>query len=167
MFVNFFPGSASMVGYHFGIPNQTVAFYDTPPPEVSKGLFKIRPEMCGRVNIVGNHPQFWYHWGQYIVIEPIPNNVYKLILYVSDAPPSELEKETDYPDGIPDAFHPLIVDYACYLLSMKLKRWDKAVKFYNRFVTNLTIRKKEYMEQKADTKLLYVIPDTVNYTRMA
>jgi hypothetical protein len=47
-------------------------------------LTKIDPLKIGNYPITGTAPQYWYEYGTQIGIEPLPNAVYQLRLYVSD-----------------------------------------------------------------------------------
>jgi hypothetical protein len=125
-----------------------------------KSLLKIRPEACGYVTESG-YPQYWFQWGNRVVIEPVPDDVYTLTLFTAGEPASELTS-TDEPN-LPEEFQLSAVDFACYVLSLKLKKWEQAARFYNQYITNLKIRRKEYIEKKAEPRLLHHIPDNVNY----
>lgn len=49
-------------------------------------LAKISPLKLGHVPLDGTAPQYWYENGSTIGIEPLPNGVYNLRLYVADLP---------------------------------------------------------------------------------
>jgi len=49
-------------------------------------LRKIEPHQVGLKALKGTAPQYWYEFGATIGIEPLPDAVYKLRLYVSDIP---------------------------------------------------------------------------------
>ncbi|HLA29317.1 MAG: Fibronectin, type III domain protein [Parcubacteria group bacterium GW2011_GWF1_40_6] len=126
-----------------------------------RALLKIRPENCGHITINDNSPQYWFQHGDNIVIEPVPDAVYALKLYVSDFPDAALT--TGEPDSLPDEFHSCIVDFACYALSMKLKKWKQAAKYYNIYVKNLTQRRKDYIDRKAEKRAIHQIPNNIKY----
>ena len=121
----------------------------------TRGLLKILPTIAGYANISGNSPQYWFQWGQYIVIEPVPDAAYSLTLSVSDYPTAELTLDTEYSTSLPDEFHPCIVDFACYVLSLRLCRWDQAAKYYNLYIQNLKKRKKDYIDRKAEKRAIH------------
>ncbi len=127
-------------------------------------LPQIQPTNCGFVTINGNTPQYWFPWGQYVVIEPVPDAVYTLRLFVSDYPDSELTLTTQYPSSLPEEFQSCIIAFACYALSMKLKKWKQAAKFYNIYIRNLKKRKKDYIDRKAEKRAIHHIPDNVKYS---
>ena len=49
-------------------------------------LPKIDPLKVGHLNLDGTEPQYWYEFGSTIGIEPLPDAVYELRLYVADIP---------------------------------------------------------------------------------
>ena len=49
-------------------------------------LTKIDPLRLGHYPINGTTPQYWYEFGSNIGIEPLPDAIYKLRLYVADLP---------------------------------------------------------------------------------
>jgi len=49
-------------------------------------LTKIDPLRLGHYPINGTSPQYWYEYGSYIGIEPLPDATYNLRLYVADMP---------------------------------------------------------------------------------
>jgi hypothetical protein len=67
------------------------------------------------------------------------------------------------PDDIPPEFHRSIVDYACFALSLKLKKWQQAALYYDIYIQNLNLRKREYIERKAEQLIEHNIPEKVNF----
>jgi hypothetical protein len=134
-----------------------------PPIGGEKALLKIRPEMCGFVTTEDSTPKGWFPWGDKIVVEPVPDDVYYLKLFIADYPASEMTLVTDSPDSLPDEFQPCIMDYACYVLSMKLKKWRQAAIYYNTYIHNLKKRRDEYIQRKAEKSAIHKIPDNVKY----
>jgi hypothetical protein len=57
-------------------------------------LTKIDPLRVGHYPVNGTTPQYWYEFGSNIGIEPVPDSVYKLRLYVADLPKMQY---TTYP----------------------------------------------------------------------
>jgi hypothetical protein len=57
-------------------------------------LTKISPLQVGHYPINGTSPQYWYEFGTTIGIDPLPDNVYDLHLYVADIPKIQ---HTTYP----------------------------------------------------------------------
>jgi hypothetical protein len=150
-----------------------------------EGLLKIRPQMVGSLS--SGAPKYWFSWGQYVVIDPVPDQVYALTLYIADYPSAQLTEanplvnyvvyvEThpvSYIDAdvewiresavsaellipaIPEEFHFCIVDFTCYALSLKLRKWEQAGKFYNAYIRNVSFRKKEYINRKAERRAVH------------
>lgn len=137
----------------------TKVIYDTS----GQGLVEILPMMAGHTNISGSTPQYWFPWGDKVVIEPTPDAVYPLTLFVSDYPDAELTLTTEYPTSLPDEFHPCIVDFVCYTVCLKLRKWRKASFYYNQYIQNLKKRKQEYMDRKAEKRAIHYIPNNVKY----
>jgi len=127
-------------------------------------LLRVRPETCGHISIKDNSPQYWFQHGNNIVIEPVPDDAYSLKLFVSDYPSEVLALDADVPDDLPDEFHSCVVDFACYVLSMKLKKWKQASKYYNDYINNLKMRRKEYIQRKAEKKSIHNLPTNVTYS---
>lgn len=126
-------------------------------------LLQIRPETLGHLAIEGQQPRYWYQWGNYVVIEPVPDNEYALKLYLVDFPGTTLTATTDYPDSLPEEFQPCIVDFCLYALSFRMKKWKQAAKYYNLYIRNLKKRKKEYIDRKAEKRAIHQIPGNVKY----
>ncbi len=129
------------------------------------GLLKIPPTVMGRAMINDYVPQYWFPWGDNVIIDPPPDadSDYRLLLFMADYPRRELTQFYDSPDELPEEFHPCIVDFACYALSLKLKKWKHAAKFYNIYIEGLKKRKKDYIDRKAEKRAIHHIPDKVKY----
>ncbi|MFH1147971.1 MAG: hypothetical protein V1736_09740 [Pseudomonadota bacterium] len=127
--------------------------------DIDHGLLKILPTNVGHIAIDGTAPQYWFQWGNNIVIEPVPDAAYSLTLSISDYPTAELTLTTEYPTSLPDEFHPCVVDFACYVLSMRLKKWGQASRFYNLYINNLKKRRKEYIDRKVERRSGHIIAE--------
>ena len=123
-----------------------------------KGLIKILPTTIGHVAIDDSVPKCWFAWGNEIKIEPVPDTVYRLSLYVSDFPQTVLSADADEPDSIPKEFHECIVFFACYGILMKRKKWSLAEVYYNKYLSSLETKYRIYMDRKAEDRLLKHIP---------
>lgn len=130
-----------------------------------KGMLKISPLVVGRVSINDNSPAYWFPWGKNIVIEPTPDDQaeYQLLLHVADYPRRDLNHYHNSPDELPEEFHPCIVDFCLYTLSVRLKKWGQAVRYYNAYVRNLKMRRQEYIKRKAEQRAICQIPANVKY----
>jgi hypothetical protein len=141
-----------------------------------QALVKVTPESFGVVPLKGDAPQFWFQWGQYVVLDPVPDKAYQLKLYVSDYPLEGMERDliiftdtsaqvfldtgrewqredmNDYPSDMPAEFHECIADFALYALSVRLKKWGQVSYHYNNYIANLSTRKTEYINRKAEAR---------------
>lgn len=124
-------------------------------------LMRIMPDACGHIPIKDYTPQYWFQWGNYVVIEPVPNDAYQIGNFIADYPHTALTLTSQTPSELPHEFHSCIVDFACYTLSMKLKKWKKAEIFYGRYLNNLENSQREYIRRKAESKEVHRLPDKV------
>ena len=128
----------------------------------SEALLKVDPRILGHVNVSDNsYPKYWYQWGDKIIIEPVPDDEYPLVLYLSDYPHDPMVLNSDTPVELPDEFHSCVVDFALWVLALKLKRWRQAAGYYNIYIRNLKIRQAAYMKRKAEQRAIHSIPDNV------
>jgi hypothetical protein len=127
-------------------------------------LMKVQPENLGHIMAESSVPQYWFQWMDKVVVEPVPDAPYTLKLYTSDYPTTQLTLTTESPTSLPPEFQPCIVDFACYVLSLRLKKWSKASKYYNLYISNLKKRTQSYMDRKAEKRSLHTVPDTVTYS---
>src|SRR5512145_381512 len=67
-------------------PAMKVAFVEYVPSDGSRPtmLTKIDPLKLNHFPLSGTAPQYWYEFGEYIGIEPLPNAAYILNLYAVD-----------------------------------------------------------------------------------
>jgi len=127
----------------------------------NRGLVKATPQMIGHLKIDKSHPQYWFPWGDLVYIEPIPDYRYTLRIHYADYPASELVLNDDTLSDLPLAFQHCVVDFALYVLCLKLQRWSKAQAFYNRYIGNLVARRKEYIEQNVEGRYAHEMPNRV------
>ena len=95
------------------------------------------------------------------MIEPVPDDEYVLKLFIADYPSTALVNTTDIPTELPPEFRPCIIDFACYVLSIKLRRWKQAAVYYNIYIRNLKIRNAAYMKRKVEQRAIHMIPGNV------
>jgi hypothetical protein len=62
-------------------------------------LTKIDPLRVGHYPLDGTTPQYWYEYGSSIGIEPLPDAVYNLRLYISDIPKMTAFTFSGFPSG--------------------------------------------------------------------
>lgn len=115
---------------------------------VPTSLKKITPQQVGHVPCAGKHPQYWYELGQYIGIEPRPNAIYHLHLYIVDYP-ADLASDSAVP-GIPLAYRPLIALLATSTAMIKEQRYYPAKFLMSVFWTQLNYLIGKYTRQMPD-----------------
>jgi hypothetical protein len=64
-----------------------------------KMLTKIDPLRVGHYPMTGTAPQYWFEFGSNIGIDPLPNDVYNLRLYVADLPKMHILTFTSFTEG--------------------------------------------------------------------
>lgn len=136
--------------------------YKTGATEGGKGLMCILPQVVGNAPINGNTPQYWFPWGKYIAVEPIPDAVtYDLEVYSSCYPMSALSVGTDLPSSLPVEFHECIYLFALAFASMKLKKWADVGNYYNQYISSVQRKKNEYIIKSSDMRSGQKIIDEV------
>lgn len=126
---------------------------NAPPSE--HGTIQIDPRTVGHSTINDYSPQYWFVWGNHLVIEPTPDVAYNLKLFYHRIPEAELTSTSDYPDNFPVEFRECLLDFSLYTLSIKLKKWKQASRYYNIYLRNLKKRKQEYVMRKAERRAIH------------
>ena len=131
----------------------------------SQGLIKILPKMMGGLQTSSVVPQFWFQWGQYLVLEPKPATNYTITLYTAIAPSTgmgtvEGTADTDQP-SIPARFHELITLFVLSRAYLKDRMFNTAGNIYRTYINELTIARKQVIERYADTRNNLNIPDKI------
>jgi hypothetical protein len=82
-------------------------------------------------------PQYWFQWGNYIVIEPLPTDVYNLNVYVSYSPTSAFTSATDdnTTPQIPDEFQDAIIPFAVCRGRLKARKYEDAAYKYAEYIS--------------------------------
>lgn len=116
------------------------------------GIPCITPSTVGSslLEDAGYWPQGWFQWGQFLYIQPVPDDRYLLVLYLADNPDLALINGTDIPTDLPDEFQECIILFACYALCLKLRRWGLASAYYNRYVQLLMVKKAAFISHMPD-----------------
>jgi hypothetical protein len=129
------------------------------------GNIKSNPTVFGWYGINNYAPKFWFQWGNFFAVDPLPDASYSLILYEADAPSAALTGTTSVPSELPAEFQTLLVDFACYVLSLKLKKWKQAARYYNKYINDLNKKRRDFLLSKeVDEKKRRVLPDQVVYS---
>lgn len=151
-------------------------------------LLPISPSVVGHMALNDNYPAYWFKWGNYIAIEPTPDAVYNFVFYVSDYPVDEVrrqlviyqdtddvemqdldlywqkEEHVDSPYELPFEFHPCVLFFCLYVLSIKLQQWYRASQFYNSYINSMAFRKQEYIKRKREERRHTHYPDIIRRT---
>lgn len=124
----------------------------------SVGLVKINQTMLGRLDVNGIVPQYWFPWGKYIGIEPIPTAAYSLNVYASTLPTIEMSDTTDEPQ-VPKAFIPLIVNFAFYRGLLKMGMFAKSAQAYSAYINGLQEARSNVVRKWKNTLADTKVPD--------
>jgi hypothetical protein len=128
----------------------------------NKGIVCVLPNAIGYMGIPDNTPQYWFQWGNVLVVEPLPDvSTYELYVYASCYPPSAITLTTSTLDYLPEEFHECVFDYVLAFACLKLKRWGDFVFFYNKYIETLQIKKAEYIKNAPDMRVYHMVPDNV------
>lgn len=125
------------------------------------GLISITPKMLGNVQFNdGIIPQYCFQWGQNLVIDPVPQAVYNLNLYVSQYPEYDMSAATDEP-VIPLEFHDMIPYYAASMAFLKARRAMSASAMYKFYIGAAGLYRKIYIDPMPDKHRDIKLPDIV------
>lgn len=82
-------------------------------------------------------PQYWFQWGQNIVIEPLPTDTYNLNVYVSSSPTSVFTSGTadSTTPEIPVEFQDAIIPYSVCMGKIKARRYEDAAYKYAEYIS--------------------------------
>ncbi len=132
------------------------------PGWIGLGICCINPQFVGTTKLQESvtHPQFYFAWGNCMYVEPVPQEKYLIRLFTAQYPDDALVAPTDVCSDLPEDFRECIVYFACYVLSMKYRKWQEMVFFYNRYISVLQQRRQELrarqMVEHYDTKKMPV-----------
>jgi len=129
---------------------------------MKRALLKTSPLVYGHITVPDYTPRYWFQHGNRVIFEPVPDSAYRMKLFIAAYPSAALIEEQDVPTEIPSEFRMCIVDFACYVLSLKLKRYAKAAEYYNKYINNLNMLRNEYIKRQAERKSIHEVPDSVN-----
>lgn len=133
--------------------------------EGGRGLLQVLPQVVGYVPVSGSAPQYWFQWGDYLVIEPVPDvATYDLAVYAACYPSTVLSADGDLP-LLPPEFHECILEYAMAFSAIKLRRWADFAALYNRYITSVQMRRQEFIKKSPDPRATHDLPDVVEESR--
>jgi hypothetical protein len=126
------------------------------------GMMGIIPQAVGYTPINLNVPQYWFQWGNILVIDPLPDAAtYDLAIYAACIPTPVLSADGDKCDDIPVEFHECVYLFALAFAALKIRRWGDAATTYNKYITSLQQKRAEYIMKYADSRFSHEIPDNV------
>lgn len=138
------------------------------------GLVKALPQSFGHndidpVNLTNYYgpPRYWFQWGEYIAIDPIPDvSTYDLSVYASCYPAAVISGDTAVPTSLPTEFHDCIALFATAFSALKLRRWRDMSIFYNIYISTISQLTSEYIKRYPEGRLAYTVPTTVTMKPM-
>lgn len=140
-----------------------VVWYDSinnlwvPYPSVSN--MHITPHNLGHISLRGvTTPQYWFQWGNYIVIEPVPDAAYNMNAYVSVSPSADMSGDTDVPQ-IPYEFQEALVPYTVMLGLARAKRYGESAVKYAEYILLLQSLIDKYIRRNPSRLLDVRLPD--------
>ena len=140
--------------------------YKTGATQGGIGMLGILPQVVGREKVDTNTPRQWFQWGQYLIIEPLPDvATYDLAVYAACYPATVMSADGDLPASIPAEFHECILYFTIFAAALKLRRWADAANAYNRYIADIQRKRAEYVMKYPDGRLSHSIPDSVEERR--
>lgn len=127
----------------------------------------ISSDTIGHNPLDGTTPQKWFQWGNEVIIDPVPDAVYSLSVFVDGLPSAQISADSSALADLPLEFRICVFYFACYVLAMKLKRWSLVGTFYNRYIQSLQQGKAEYLKNSPDKKAEQDVPSTVKRVKNA
>lgn len=126
------------------------------------GMQEVLPQTIGHTPADTSVPRYWFQWGDYLVIEPLPDvATYDLFIYASCLPSTDLSGDTDKPSAVPPELQDCIAIFATAFSALKLKRWAAFAYYYNKYIELVQLYKDEYITKYPEARSLQDIPNTV------
>lgn len=136
--------------------------YKSGTTQGGEGMLCALPQTVGHLAINTSVPQYWFQWGQNLVVEPLPDAAtYDLAIYASCVPTPALSTGTDTLDDLPVEFHECVYLFALAFAALKLKRWADAAKAYNRYIMDVQRKRAEFISKYAEGRFTHELPDNV------
>lgn len=134
-------------------------------PNAPLSTLRITPHHFGHIKThEETKPKYWLQWGNYILIEPIPDDAYTLNAYMSIYPTDVMDAGTESPQ-IPYEFQEAIVPYICMMAKLKKRKYSDAAAKYAEY-TNLLQRLIDTHIRRIPTREIDIrIPDSVRIAR--
>jgi hypothetical protein len=126
------------------------------------GLIFITPKMLGNIPINdGAIPQYCFQWGQNLIVEPMPEAVYNLKLYISTWPGYLMAGNADEP-LIPKEFRENLPLFAGAMAFLKAKRPMTSGILYRQYMSSLQLGRQIYTDERADRLQDVMVPYEVS-----
>ena len=136
--------------------------YKTGTTEGGLGMLGVLPQTIGHSTINGNTPQYWFQWGDFLIVEPITDAAtYDLAVYATCYPAAVLSADGEIPSSLPVEFHEDVYLFALAFAALKLKRWADAGNAYNRYISSVQRKRYEYIMKYPDGRSTHELPDNV------
>lgn len=152
----------SLVGQH--IVRINYVEYKSGTTQGGSGMMCTPPTSIGHMPIPSNAPWYWFQWGEYLIVEPLPDvATYDLEVYATCFPSAVLVATTaDIPSSdIAVEFHEDIELFTNAFACLKLGRWSDLSAYYNRYINSVLMKKEQYILKYADSKISLEIPESV------
>ena len=123
------------------------------------GLIAVLPQTIGFLPMTTGVPQYWFQWGNYLVVEPVPTAAtYDLNIYASCYPTAVM---TAAISTLPSEFHECVYTFTLAFAALKLKRWADAANAYNKYIVDVQRKRAEYIMKHPDSRISHELPDSV------
>lgn len=128
------------------------------------GMLGTMPQTMGHSSIDTYAPQYWFQWGEYLVIDPTPDAAtYDLNVFASCYPSAVLSNDSDTLSCLPVEFHEDVINFATSFLAYKLRRWTEASYFYNKYIASIQRKRVEYIAKVPENFYATQIPNIIRY----
>jgi hypothetical protein len=130
------------------------------------GALAILPQTVGHitaalmdVSLRGGPPQYWFQWGDNLVIEPAADaGTYNIKIYASCYPTAAI---TTSLTNLPVEFHECVYLFTLAYSALKLRRWGDAALAYNRYIISVQQKRAEYISKYAEPRFVHDLPENV------
>ncbi len=138
--------------------------YKSSTTQGGKGLICAMPQAFGFMPISTSVPLYWFQWGDFLIIDPIPDaTTYDLAVYATCYPSAVLvATSADLPaSNLPAEFHECVYTFTLAYAALKLRRWADAANAYNKYIVDVQRKRQEYISKHPDGRISHEIPDSV------
>jgi hypothetical protein len=142
--------------------NYTHAILISNPPV---GPLRYSPHNLGHMSYdETSAPQFWFQWGNYIVVDPKPATTYNLNAYVSRSDFDVMTTDGASPT-IPAEFVSAIIPYVLYRAKIKARKYREAAQSYAEYIVFLQSLIDKYRIRRPAKNSDIRMPDVVREVR--